>query len=82
MDQRRSAAIVVADGKRLDAIAYGPPPDQARTIVMLHEGLGCIALWRDFRQSWRPRRVMGCSLIRAQAMAGPIQSICPVRSIT
>jgi pimeloyl-ACP methyl ester carboxylesterase len=39
---------VVADGKRLDAVAYGPPPDQAQTIVMLHEGLGCIALWRDF----------------------------------
>ena len=39
---------VVADGKRLEAVAYGPPPDQAPTIVMLHEGLGCIALWRDF----------------------------------
>ena len=39
---------VVADGKRLEAVAYGPPPDQAETIVMLHEGLGCIALWRDF----------------------------------
>ena len=39
---------VVADGKRLDAVAYGPSPDQAQTIVMLHEGLGCIALWRDF----------------------------------
>jgi pimeloyl-ACP methyl ester carboxylesterase len=39
---------IIADGKRLEAVAYGPPPDQARTIVMLHEGLGCIALWRDF----------------------------------
>jgi pimeloyl-ACP methyl ester carboxylesterase len=39
---------VVADGKRLNAAAYGPPPDQAPTIIMLHEGLGCIALWRDF----------------------------------
>jgi pimeloyl-ACP methyl ester carboxylesterase len=40
--------VVVADGKRLDAVAYGPPPDQTQTIVMLHEGLGSIALWRDF----------------------------------
>jgi pimeloyl-ACP methyl ester carboxylesterase len=39
---------IIADGKRLEAIAYGPPPDQAPTIVMLHEGLGCVALWRDF----------------------------------
>ena len=41
---------VVADGKRLEAVAYGPPPDQAPTMVMLHEGLGCVALWRDFPQ--------------------------------
>jgi pimeloyl-ACP methyl ester carboxylesterase len=39
---------IVAGGKRLEAVAYGPPPDQAPTIVMLHEGLGCVALWRDF----------------------------------
>jgi pimeloyl-ACP methyl ester carboxylesterase len=39
---------VLACGKRLEAVAYGPPPSQAATIVMLHEGLGCVALWRDF----------------------------------
>jgi pimeloyl-ACP methyl ester carboxylesterase len=39
---------VVGDGKRLEAVAYGPPPEKAPTIVMLHEGLGCVALWRDF----------------------------------
>jgi pimeloyl-ACP methyl ester carboxylesterase len=41
---------VLACGKRLEAVAYGPPPDQAPTIVMLHEGLGCVGLWRDFPQ--------------------------------
>jgi pimeloyl-ACP methyl ester carboxylesterase len=45
-----AAGNVFADGKRLEAVAYGPPPDQAPTIVMLHEGLGCLALWRDFPQ--------------------------------
>jgi pimeloyl-ACP methyl ester carboxylesterase len=39
---------VLACGKRLEAVAYGPPPDRAPTIVMLHEGLGCVTLWRDF----------------------------------
>ena len=39
---------IVADGKRLEAAAHGPPPGAAPTIVMLHEGLGCVALWRDF----------------------------------
>jgi pimeloyl-ACP methyl ester carboxylesterase len=45
------AGAVFADGKRLEAVAYGPPPDQAPTIVLLHEGLGCLALWRDFPQA-------------------------------
>ncbi len=39
---------IVVDGKRLEAAAYGPAPDAAPTVVMLHEGLGCVALWRDF----------------------------------
>ena len=26
----------------------GPPPDQAPTVVFLHEGLGSVSLWRDF----------------------------------
>ena len=26
----------------------GPPPDAAPTLVMLHEGLGCVGLWGDF----------------------------------
>jgi pimeloyl-ACP methyl ester carboxylesterase len=40
--------VLAADGKRLETVAYGPPPEKAPTIVMLHEGLGCVALWRDF----------------------------------
>ena len=39
---------IVADGRRLEAAAFGPPPDAAPTLVLLHEGLGCVALWRDF----------------------------------
>jgi len=41
---------IVAAGKRLEAVAYGPGPAEAPTILMLHEGLGCVALWRDFPQ--------------------------------
>jgi pimeloyl-ACP methyl ester carboxylesterase len=39
---------VIAEGKRLEAVAHGPSPRQAPAVVMLHEGLGCVALWRDF----------------------------------
>lgn len=36
------------DGKALEYICLGAPPDTAPTIVLLHEGLGCVSLWRDF----------------------------------
>ncbi|MEC7258736.1 MAG: alpha/beta fold hydrolase, partial [Pseudomonadota bacterium] len=39
---------LIVDGVTLEYYALGPAPDQAPTIVMLHEGLGCAALWRDF----------------------------------
>ncbi len=37
-----------AGGKELEYRCFGPAPDQAPTIVLLHEGLGCVALWREF----------------------------------
>jgi pimeloyl-ACP methyl ester carboxylesterase len=33
---------------RLEYRMIGPPPASAPTIVMLHEGLGCVGLWGDF----------------------------------
>jgi pimeloyl-ACP methyl ester carboxylesterase len=27
---------------------HGPGPDEKPTLVFLHEGLGCVAMWRDF----------------------------------
>jgi len=36
------------DGVALEGRCFGPAPDSAPTVVLLHEGLGCAALWRDF----------------------------------
>ncbi len=36
------------DGRRLETGWWGPGPDAAPSIVLLHEGLGCLGLWRDF----------------------------------
>jgi pimeloyl-ACP methyl ester carboxylesterase len=33
---------------RLEYRMIGPRPDAAPTIVMLHEGLGCVGLWNEF----------------------------------
>ncbi len=37
-----------ADGGWLEGKCHGPSPETAPTIMMLHEGLGCVDLWRDF----------------------------------
>jgi len=39
---------IKAGGADLEAACYGPSPADAPTMVMLHEGLGCVGLWRDF----------------------------------
>jgi len=35
-------------GRGLEYAWHGPPPDAAPTLVFLHEGVGCVSLWRDF----------------------------------
>ncbi len=45
---REGLGSVRIGGKKLETLVVGPPPDQAPTILMLHEGLGCVALWREF----------------------------------
>src|ERR1700733_7829946 len=39
---------IVLDSKRLETGWWGSAPDAAPTLVLLHEGLGCVALWRNF----------------------------------
>jgi pimeloyl-ACP methyl ester carboxylesterase len=34
--------------QRLEYLMIGPRPDAAPTLVLLHEGLGCVGLWNDF----------------------------------
>jgi pimeloyl-ACP methyl ester carboxylesterase len=45
---------------RLEYRCIGPRPDSAPTIVMLHEGLGCVALWGDFPD--RLQKATGCGV--------------------
>ena len=35
-------------GQRLEYRMIGPRPDAAPTLVLLHEGLGCVGMWGDF----------------------------------
>jgi pimeloyl-ACP methyl ester carboxylesterase len=52
---------VVAGGKRLETLWIEPQQPGQPTIVMLHEGLGSVALWKDFPQKLASRT--GCGVL-------------------
>ncbi len=60
-----------AGGKWLEYACWGPPPGAAPTLVLLHEGLGCVALWRDVPA--RLAAATGCGVV-AYSRAGYGQS--------
>lgn len=45
------AGFIEAGGHALEYRFFGPQPDDAPTLVLLHEGLGCAGLWLDFPQA-------------------------------
>ncbi len=68
-------------GRRLEYARHGPPPGEAPTLVFLHEGLGCVSLWRDFPA--RLAEATGCgALVYSRAGYGgsdPVPLPRPVR---
>jgi pimeloyl-ACP methyl ester carboxylesterase len=54
------ARDVVVDGKRLETVRYDGDPARP-PIVMLHEGLGSVSLWRTFPQQVNDRT--GCTTL-------------------
>jgi pimeloyl-ACP methyl ester carboxylesterase len=53
--------FVTIDGKRLETLFLEARDEHAPTIVMLHEGLGSMALWKDFPQRVAERT--GCGVL-------------------
>jgi pimeloyl-ACP methyl ester carboxylesterase len=46
--------------QRLEYRMIGPRPDAAPTLVLLHEGLGCVGLWGDFPD--KLQKATGCGV--------------------
>ena len=55
----------------MECSTWGPPPSEAPTLVLLHEGLGCVALWRDVPERLAAATGMG---VFAYSRAGYGQS--------
>ena len=49
----KDTGFVEIGAQRLEYRFVGPLPGKAPTLVLLHEGLGCVGLWNDFPDSCR-----------------------------
>jgi pimeloyl-ACP methyl ester carboxylesterase len=58
--EAKSGELVV-DGRRLETLWLAPRDPGAPNIVMLHEGLGSVALWKDFPHALAERT--GCGVL-------------------
>ncbi len=50
---------LMLEGRGLEGVCFGPSPRKAPTLVLLHEGLGCVALWRSFPKTLAERTGFG-----------------------
>lgn len=53
------AGEVTVNGRRLETLTFAPRTADRPTIVMLHEGLGSVAMWKDFPQRVADRTGFG-----------------------
>jgi len=76
---QRMPLIKISD-RQLEYEWHGPSPDAAPTLIFLHEGLGCVAMWRDFPE--RVAEATGCGvLVYSRAGYGNSDSIALPRPI-
>lgn len=71
IDWARGRGTLTAGGKTLEWACWGDKTPDTPVIVMLHEGLGCVALWRDVPA--RIAQATGCPVF-AYSRAGYGQS--------
>lgn len=73
-DMSQGSGFMTAAGQRLEVRWVGPGPQAAPTLVLLHEGLGCVGLWRDFPD--RLAAATGCgALVYSRAGYGRSQAV-------
>src|SRR5664280_9312 len=58
--QLSDSGFLSIGSQRLEYRFIGPRPDQAPTLVLLHQGLGCVGMWEDFPE--RLQAATGCGV--------------------
>ncbi len=61
LQSKTAPGEVIVDGKRLETLWIPSTDPEARTIVMLHEGLGSLGAWKNFPRDLAART--GCNVL-------------------
>jgi pimeloyl-ACP methyl ester carboxylesterase len=73
--------LIQLANQNLEYLWHGPGPEQAPTLVFLHEGLGCVEMWRDFPERLSAQTGWG-ALVYSRAGYGKSDSIELPRPVT
>ena len=65
-----TVSFVDVGGVQLEYAWFGPRPDAAPTLIVLHEGLGCVAMWRDFPEKLASASGCGVLVFSRQGYGG------------
>ena len=72
---QKTSGFITVDGIKLECLNLTlDGADNKPTLVFLHEGLGCVALWRDFPEKLCQAMGLNGFIYSAKAMAPLIQS--------
>lgn len=74
-------AFIEVGGNNLECAWIGPPPGAGPTLVFLHQGLGCVGMWRDFPARLAEATGLGAFVYSrlGHGKSGPAQLPWPVR---
>jgi pimeloyl-ACP methyl ester carboxylesterase len=75
------SGFLTLGSQRLEYRMIGPRPDAAPTLVLLHEGLGCVGLWGDFPDQLSAATGAGV-LVYSRAGYGKSSPVALPRSLT
>jgi pimeloyl-ACP methyl ester carboxylesterase len=67
---------IVLDGRAIETQWWGPSARAAPTLVLLHEGLGCIKLWRDVPRALAEET--GCGVLAYSRFGYGASAPCPL----
>jgi pimeloyl-ACP methyl ester carboxylesterase len=73
---RKEEGFFIIDGASVEYRAVGPAGGESPTLILLHEGLGCVSLWKDFPEQLAQET--GCGVLAYSRIGYGRSTSCPL----